>query len=60
MIFLNKGKKINEHLYLCSERDVRILCYCHGSSFSEAGFVRPAGGPETQHSLRQITVALSS
>ncbi|KAH0471109.1 hypothetical protein IEQ34_000832 [Dendrobium chrysotoxum] len=55
-----EGKKINGCLYQCSESEVRILCDCHGSFFTPADFVKHAGGPETQHPLRQITVALSS
>ncbi|PKU75428.1 ninja-family protein 3-like [Dendrobium catenatum] len=56
----SEGKKINGCLYQCSESEVRILCDCHGSFFSPADFVKHAGGPETQHPLRQITVALPS
>ncbi|CAA6667915.1 unnamed protein product [Spirodela intermedia] len=38
------------------EAEVSIVCVCHGSSFSPAGFVRHAGGSDLSNPLRQITV----
>ncbi|XP_020596088.1 ninja-family protein 1-like [Phalaenopsis equestris] len=55
-----EGEKIDGYLYECSDnRGVRILCECHRRFFSPSGFVRHAGGPETLHPLRQITVVPS-
>ncbi|CAA7404734.1 unnamed protein product [Spirodela intermedia] len=51
------GKTITGLLVLrYREAEVSIVCVCHGSSFSPAGFVRHAGGSDLSNPLRQITV----
>ncbi|KAK9726588.1 hypothetical protein RND81_05G225100 [Saponaria officinalis] len=50
------GKTINGFLYKYSKTEVSIVCVCHGTSFSPAGFVEHAGGVDVEHPLRHIRV----
>lgn len=50
------GKTITGFLYKYSNSEVCIVCVCHGSSFSPAGFIEHAGGVDVEHPLRHITV----
>ncbi|KAL9228340.1 hypothetical protein vseg_003932 [Gypsophila vaccaria] len=52
-----EGKTITGFLYKYSKAEVSIVCVCHGTSFSPAGFVEHAGGVDVEHPLRHIRVA---
>ncbi|KAL2470690.1 AFP2-like [Abeliophyllum distichum] len=54
------GKTITGFLYKYTRSEVSIMCVCHGSSFSPAGFVEHAGGIDISHPLRHITVVPSA
>ncbi|KAM7521844.1 hypothetical protein LguiA_011746 [Lonicera macranthoides] len=54
------GKTINGFLYRYTKSEVTIVCVCHGSSFSPAGFVEHAGGIDVVHPLKHITVVPSA
>ncbi|KAL4362580.1 hypothetical protein GQ457_04G026300 [Hibiscus cannabinus] len=54
------GKTINGFLYRYTKSEVSIICVCHGSSFTPAGFVQHAGGNDVSHPLRHITVIPSA
>nr|XP_010910990.2 uncharacterized protein LOC105036973 [Elaeis guineensis] len=53
------GKTVTGFLYRYTKAEVRIVCVCHGSSFSPAEFVRHAGGTNISQPLRQIVVVPS-
>ncbi|KAK4268249.1 hypothetical protein QN277_024931 [Acacia crassicarpa] len=51
------GKRVNGFLYRYNNSQVSIVCVCHGSTFSPAGFVQHAGGTtDISHPERHITV----
>ncbi|KAL3649287.1 hypothetical protein CASFOL_005690 [Castilleja foliolosa] len=50
------GRTIRGFLYKYTKTEVSIVCVCHGSSFSPAGFVEHAGGVDISHPLRHITI----
>ncbi|KAF8388452.1 hypothetical protein HHK36_027124 [Tetracentron sinense] len=50
------GKTINGFLYRYMITEVRIICDCHGSSFSPAEFVKHAGGTDISNPLRHIVM----
>ncbi|KAL2933077.1 Ninja-family protein AFP3 [Bienertia sinuspersici] len=51
------GKTITGFLYKYTEAaQVSIVCVCHGTSFSPAGFVEHAGGVDIEYPLRHIKV----
>lgn len=50
------GRTVTGFLYRYNKTEVSIMCVCHGSSFSPAGFVEHAGGVDIAHPLRHITV----
>ncbi|PIN14009.1 hypothetical protein CDL12_13356 [Handroanthus impetiginosus] len=50
------GKTINGFLYKYTNTEVKILCVCHGRSFSPAEFVEHAGGVDIALPLRHIIV----
>ncbi|KAI9077231.1 hypothetical protein K1719_040802 [Acacia pycnantha] len=51
------GKRVNGFLYRYNNSEVSIVCVCHGSTFTPAGFVQHAGGtPDISHPERHITV----
>ncbi|KAL3850423.1 hypothetical protein ACJIZ3_012305 [Penstemon smallii] len=50
------GRTITGFLYKYDKYEVSIMCVCHGSSFSPAGFVEHAGGVDVSHPLKHITV----
>ncbi|GFQ07534.1 ninja-family protein afp3 [Phtheirospermum japonicum] len=50
------GRTIRGFLYKYTKAEVSIVCFCHGSSFSPAGFVEHAGGVDISHPLRHITI----
>ncbi|KAG5099438.1 hypothetical protein JHK82_044490 [Glycine max] len=52
----DNGRTVNGFLYRYTKSEVSIICVCHGSTFSPAEFVQHAGGTDTTHPLRQITV----
>ncbi|KAF7825834.1 AFP-like protein 2 [Senna tora] len=54
------GKRVEGFLYRYSNSEVSIVCVCHGSTFSPAGFVQHAGGTDTSHPERNITVIPSA
>lgn len=54
------GKTINGFLYRYTKSEVTIVCVCHGTSFSPAGFVEHAGGVDIAHPLKHITVVPSA
>lgn len=54
------GKTITGFLYRYTKAEISIVCVCHGSSFSPAGFVEHAGGVDVSHPLRHITVIPSA
>lgn len=56
----NNGKTVNGFLYRYTKSEVSIVCVCHGSTFSPAEFVQHAGGTDTSHPLRHITVIPSA
>ncbi|RWV91050.1 hypothetical protein GW17_00046695 [Ensete ventricosum] len=51
-----QGRTIHGLLYRCTKSEVRILCVCHGNSFTPAEFVRHAGGAEVSQPLKRIVV----
>lgn len=54
------GRKVTGVLYRYNnETEIIIVCICHGSSFTPAGFVRHAGGVESSHPMRQIVLVRS-
>ncbi|XP_028776915.1 ninja-family protein AFP4 [Neltuma alba] len=54
------GKRVNGFLYRYSNLEVSIVCVCHGSTFSPAGFVQHAGGTDISHPEKHITVIPSA
>ncbi|KAL8526001.1 hypothetical protein ACS0TY_015281 [Phlomoides rotata] len=50
------GRTITGFLYKYTKAEVSIMCVCHGSSFSPAGFVEHAGGIDISHPLKHITL----
>ncbi|CAN0897954.1 Ninja-family protein AFP3 [Linum grandiflorum] len=55
------GKKVDGYLYRFTRgNDVKIVCVCHGISFSPAGFVRHAGGVDVADPLKHISVRPSA
>ncbi|PON36057.1 Ninja family [Parasponia andersonii] len=55
------GKTVSGFLYnYTSKSEVSIVCVCHGSTFSPAGFVEHAGGTDVSQPLKQITVIPSA
>ncbi|WOL03704.1 ninja-family protein [Canna indica] len=50
------GRTINGFLHRYNDSDIKILCVCHGNSFTPAEFVRHAGGTNISQPLRQIVV----
>lgn len=50
------GRTITGFLYRYTKTEVSIMCVCHGSSFSPAGFVEHAGGIDISHPLKHITI----
>ncbi|KAL8159423.1 hypothetical protein V2J09_000960 [Rumex salicifolius] len=50
------GKTITGFLYKYTNSEVCIVCVCHGTSFTPAGFVEHAGGVDIVNPLRHITV----
>lgn len=54
------GKTVNGFLYRYTNSEVSIVCVCHGNTFSPAEFVQHAGGTDTSHPLRHITVIPSA
>lgn len=54
------GKTITGFLYRYTKTEVSIVCVCHGSSFTPAGFVQHAGGVDVSQPLRHITVIPSA
>ncbi|KHN27321.1 Ninja-family protein AFP3 [Glycine soja] len=56
----DNGRTVNGFLYRYTKSEVSIVCVCHGSTFSPAEFVQHAGGTDTTHPLRHITVIPSA
>ncbi|KAK6145122.1 hypothetical protein DH2020_021942 [Rehmannia glutinosa] len=54
------GKTITGFLYKYTKTEVSIICVCHRSLFSPAGFVEHAGGVDISHPLRHITIVPSA
>ncbi|GMH30946.1 hypothetical protein Nepgr_032789 [Nepenthes gracilis] len=56
------AKTITGFLHKYTENEVCIVCVCHGSSFSPAGFMEHAGGVdmELEHPLKHIRMIPSS
>ncbi|PON59368.1 Ninja family [Trema orientale] len=55
------GRTVTGFLYrYTSKSEVSIVCLCHGSTFSPAGFVKHAGGTDVSQPLKHITVIPSS
>ncbi|KAL8139022.1 hypothetical protein V2J09_005023 [Rumex salicifolius] len=54
------GKRITGFLYKYTKLEVSIVCICHGTSFSPAGFVEHAGGVGIENPLRHITISPSA
>ncbi|KAL6555641.1 hypothetical protein OROHE_007313 [Orobanche hederae] len=50
------GRTVRGFLYKYTKTEVSIVCVCHGSSFSPAGFVEHAGGVDISHPLKHITI----
>ncbi|KAF8388450.1 hypothetical protein HHK36_027122 [Tetracentron sinense] len=50
------GKTVNGFLYKYTTTEVRIICDCHGSSFSPAEFVKHAGGSDISNPMRHIVM----
>lgn len=51
------GRRIEGILYKYGKgEDVRIMCVCHGTFHSPAGFVKHAGGTDINHPLKHIVV----
>lgn len=51
------GRRIEGILYKYGKgEEVRIMCVCHGSFHSPAGFVKHAGGTDITHPLKHIVV----
>ncbi|CAL9152773.1 ninja-family protein Os07g0602900 [Musa acuminata AAA Group] len=50
------GRTIHGLLYRCTKSEVRILCVCHGNSFTPVEFVRHAGGADVSQPLKRIVV----
>ncbi|GAB4841420.1 hypothetical protein Ancab_022142 [Ancistrocladus abbreviatus] len=50
------GKTVNGFLYRYTKAEVCIICVCHGTSFTPAGFVEHAGGVDIEHPLKRIRV----
>lgn len=50
------GRTITGFLYKYTKTEVSIMCVCHGSSFSPAGFVEHAGGIDISQPLKHITI----
>lgn len=51
------GRRIEGILYRYGKgEDVRIMCVCHGTFHSPAGFVKHAGGTDVNHPLKHIVV----
>ncbi|KAL6500000.1 hypothetical protein OROGR_027910 [Orobanche gracilis] len=54
------GRTVRGFLYKYTKTEVSIVCVCHGSSFSPAGFVEHAGGVDISHPLKHITIVRSA
>ncbi|URE40010.1 hypothetical protein MUK42_26269 [Musa troglodytarum] len=50
------GRTIHGLLYRCTKSEVRMLCVCHGNSFTPAEFLRHAGGADVSQPLKRIVV----
>lgn len=54
------GRKVDGFLYTFRKgEEVRIVCVCHGESFSPAEFVKHAGGTDVENPLKHIVVRSS-